>query len=730
MALNEKYIVSSDLESLFRDKDSGLPLANGKIFLYRDAARDQPKIVYQLSGDEPDYTYTSMGAVITLSSIGTVQNSGGDNEIIYWYPWTTDANGNEVLDLYYVVVTDQNGVEQFTREAWPNVTSANNPTDEPFNITNQIANPQFTNVFINEGFSSTFSVTGATETVFPVAPDWDLVLSGTGNVIISRVAIAGNENVITSPPYIMDLNISAGLTACYLRQRMKTNSGLWASTDDQSIYLSGCIVGRNENVGNSGVQIIYRPSSGNPDVIILDGLITSGSYSLQTGVTESAIPASADTNKGTDGYVDILVSFLASSHVRISSVQVVPTLTEAGADFIKYDTNSSNREEALQGDYYLPTLIRRPARSLLVGWDFPLNPSQFENPSNITTTARYIMDQTIAVTQAGTTGWSKDASTGALSLISGTTNNVTMVMQYLSAPQALKIIGTPLSVNIFGYRSTNSDDVTLRVYLLRGSSAASFPSLPAIPGTLNADGTFTVTAANWTEIPRSNLDTAKAIMPYIATAPELNDERFDISFNGWEITDAGQIADTNKFAIVITMVAPDASTNMLLNSVSLVASEVPARPALQTLAEVFTDCQYYFEKSYNMTVLPGTSTIQGAINYFQFVGSATPPPGSALIGRFFTAQYQTRKRISVTPVLYSIAGTTNFVTGILYDPTTVNTTGDIPVTAWTLYEGSDRNFIYNAANRNTGLLNGVGATIPLEAVIQFHYVADARLGIV
>ena len=185
MTLDARYFVTADLEEYFVDKDSGLPLAGGTISFYRDVSRSTPKTVYQLSGSPPDYTYTPLPNALTLSSVGTVQNAGGDNVVIYYFPYDDEGN----LDLYYISVKDSNGVEQFTREAWPNVTADSNPTQNDFAISNQISNSQFTQVFINEGQSTVYTVSSATNQVFAFAPDWDFVISGTGTVTVQRIAL-------------------------------------------------------------------------------------------------------------------------------------------------------------------------------------------------------------------------------------------------------------------------------------------------------------------------------------------------------------------------------------------------------------------------------------------------------------------------------------------------------------------------------------------------------------
>ena len=137
------------------------------------------------------------------------------------------------------------GVEQWTREGWPNINAGNDPTQDPFPVQNQLANSQFTRVLINEGITTTYNVSGASNQVFQFAPDWDFIISGTGSVQVSRTALAGNSNTITNPPYYITVVTSSGVTSCKLVQRMAVNSGLWSSNDDETVYLAGSVVAQS-----------------------------------------------------------------------------------------------------------------------------------------------------------------------------------------------------------------------------------------------------------------------------------------------------------------------------------------------------------------------------------------------------------------------------------------------------------------------------------------------------
>src|SRR5712671_2014084 len=189
MSLDPRYITDGPLEEGFLSKDSGLPLAGGTVTFYRDSSRITLKTVYELTGAPPNYSYVPLPNPITLSSIGVIQNAGGDNVVIYYYPWLADGI---TPDLYYVVVKDSNGVDQFTREAWPNSAAGESPgADTSLPVQNQISNPQFTQILINDvptltPSTTTFSVSAETKE-FELAPDWTFIISGTGDVTVERL---------------------------------------------------------------------------------------------------------------------------------------------------------------------------------------------------------------------------------------------------------------------------------------------------------------------------------------------------------------------------------------------------------------------------------------------------------------------------------------------------------------------------------------------------------------
>ncbi len=148
MSIPSGYISASDLQSLFRDKSSGLPLRGGVIYFWEDSARSVPKNVYVLSGTYPNYSFVSIGSVVTLTAAGTFSDNGNPaNDIApYYFPYDgTPSTTTNTINLYYVEAYSRggkvSGTIQFTRQAWPPNVAASNTAQTDF--TNYVPNGQF-----------------------------------------------------------------------------------------------------------------------------------------------------------------------------------------------------------------------------------------------------------------------------------------------------------------------------------------------------------------------------------------------------------------------------------------------------------------------------------------------------------------------------------------------------------------------------------------------------------
>jgi hypothetical protein len=137
MGLDPRYIPINSLQEYFVDKDSGFPLAAGKIYFWEDQARTIPKPVYQITGSPPNYTYSVLPNPVILSSVGTFADDSGNDIMGYYFPY--DISGN--LELYYVTVYSAGDVFQFSREGQPNLASTSTVND--VSLLNYIPNGQF-----------------------------------------------------------------------------------------------------------------------------------------------------------------------------------------------------------------------------------------------------------------------------------------------------------------------------------------------------------------------------------------------------------------------------------------------------------------------------------------------------------------------------------------------------------------------------------------------------------
>jgi hypothetical protein len=420
----------------------------------------------------------------------------------------------------------------------------------------------------------------------------------------------------------------------------------------------------------------------------------------------------------------------------------VPTTGSEVLDRVPFNQISANRDQSRMGDYYIPKLEQKPIKSMLTAWDFPLNPAQeLGDAVTVDGTPKYVWDQTIMQSLAAGVDVDRNTVTGGMTASNTVSEETFNMIQYLSGAEAKKILGKRLSVNVNAYKGTAGVSTTCRVYLFSGSSAAVFPDLTGgnTIGTLNAGGTFTLTEANWDEIPRSGLDTAKADLKTVITTDQINDG-VDFGFNGWQIVDAAKIDDTDKFAIVATFYSPTINTEVRVESISLVPGDIPTRPAPQTFETVLQECEYYWEKSYENADIPGTDTEKNLI----YKVNEVPALGTADTARvrpwFFSLEYRNIKVSGINTVtFYSKLGTVDYVSAravvrggaFPYPPgqDTGYVDSDDEVTIfWAPPETSTKLATYLPIT-TVNIYEAAGFSMIVAAIgMFFHYTVNARLG--
>jgi len=689
--LDARYVVTVSLEELFLDNATSAPLSYGSIEFWEDDNRTTPKLVYELSGAPPNYTYTALPNPINLSVAGTVTDSVGNNEAIYYYPY--DANGN--IQLYYVVVKNSFGVVQFTREGWPNTTSSSSPGSENANISNELSNPQFVDINFPQNNPLTINFTGSSTTTVAIAPKWDLVVSYTGNgsVIVTRNAIAGSSAYPGNPPYTLTVTAGSNVSSLYLRQRLYNNPNIFSPpVGGQNGYVAASVL----LAPSSNLTIQYQPNGLSAQTILAANNI-SGSYAESMATVQ--LTGASNPSTGDTGYVDILVVLPIVGSTTLSNLQVVGLDTDI--TMVGYEQNTANRQRDQLFNYYNPLLQAKPIPSYLIGWDFPLNPTQALGPtisasSAGANTSAQIWDQTVLFqsVNSGAAVSRSAAGNGALT-VTATAATQFALIQYLPQNTAREILNTSLSANIAAITASAGGLVgTISLWYTTGSlpSTAGNNSLVA---TLDANGHPATLHGTWVEVTRNGLGNAQFNVGSSSTT-NFN----DYGFSGWNLNGAAGADTATFFAIVVGFATLPITHTIDIGSISLVPGSIPTRPAPQSPDEVLRQCQRYYSSSFNAGVVPATAAgYLGTVETFS--------TGTIYTGGFFEFPVS----------MYAVPSIT------FYNPVNnnaqfyvVTAATDCNSTATTVI--GENGFGMTAVSANTGQNRNVGA-----------WSADARLGL-
>ena len=709
MALDPRYITAIDLSPYLVDKDSGAPLANGVVSFWQDAARTVPKLVYELSGAPPNYTYTALPNPIILSNTGTFQDSSGNNIAVYYFPYDSTAVDANV-QLYYITVTNSMGTEQFTREAWPNIVTNESQTLTQADISNALTNPQFATVLFNPSNSLTITTTGSGTLSTTIAPGWTLNLTtlGIGSVTVTRNSIAGSTAYPYNPPYTLTVAPGANITALTLSQRLYHNPSIWSP---QPGGTNGYIASSILLAPLSSAIIQYAPSTGAVQEL-LNSTNTLGTYQEFTNTIQLATASNTDSSNV--GYVDIIVSLPIGTTTTFSNVQIVGL--ETNEPNVVYDQTPVNRQMDYMFHYYNPLLQYKPIPSYLTGWDFPLNPAQFLGTSVATQAVGanksfYAWDQTI-VFQSINSGVSiSRGGNGEFVLTAATTGVQPAIIQYLDAAKAKEMLNSRMSSAIES-KTSNTTGIAATISLWYCTDA-SLPSVVAgtnnsIVATLNANGLPATVNGTWVQVPGNSLGAAQfTVTPNATTNFNLN------GFSGWDMQGASATQTANFFAIVVGFGAMNSGDTISINSVSIVPGDIPTRPAPQSANAVISDCKVYYEKSFNMSVVPAQAVGLGnGETYFcqpyRLRTSGPVPPYFA-----YYVTFQSLKRVVTSTIT-------------LYNPVNANAqmycvTGAVDATG-TVYGGIGQFGFYVQDDNQTSIFYG--------DTMAINWTADARLGIV
>ena len=580
---------------------------------------------------------------------------------------------------------------------------------------NLISNPQFVD-YILPDFQRV--ETGVTNTVVEIAPGWEFVGIGTGNYKIKRTEATSATEIPTNAPYYIEVETSGSWSNVYLRQRFNENGTIWAE-----IAVSTSVTAQSDSLSQISARLV---NSIGQEVEILEDTILTTTFNEFLGVAD--IPTSTNTDAPDVAYTEYRLVLPITGFVRLTSFQV--SAQDSVSFAVPFEQETVDRQRDHLFHYYQPLLADKPIPSLLVGWDFPLNPTQFGASHTLNGSANYIWDQLIMNRSAGSNFTIfRGSLRGDLNIQSTGTNSAFYMLQYLDGKEAKKIIYHDLSVNVEAFSSQfgGSANIDVRVYLFRGGAAAPIAILPASLGTVAPNGTFSLSQAGWTEIPRQGTTApAKGSLSTIDSKP-------DLKFSGWRISDPAQLTDTNKFAIVVTFAVPGTNTIVDVRSISLTPGLIPTRPAPQSEQEVLSECQYYFEKSYAPDTLVGTSTPVNQ-RFSLLTAIEELPSNNHLYLNSFYVSYSTKRVSNGLLTFWTPTGVVNEVqvglsqNGSYQPPAFGVNPAPLPVAGNWAIEGQGPNGVMmRCLNTFSSVL-----TIPLafrgEGILNYHFELDARLG--
>lgn len=662
-------------------------------------------------------------------------------------PWTSPiqflANGTLPIDIYWdptqfyrlefrqnvgpLPPSQSDPLIYLVPDYNPGNASATPIGGDGFTTENLISNPQFSNM----NFSNQYTLSSVTNPAsIEIGPGWFLDLSGTGTVVIERIPLNTALSNPTNAPYALHINLSTGSwTSAVLRQRFQQNGQNWQNKN-LSTSITGMIVG-------SSAPILVRldASNGQPLASILNTFITN-TFTELSGFAPVGTYANLDLPP--NAFIDYKVFLPSNGNVYLTSFQLIAS--DVAAAF-SYEQITVDREIDHLFHYYQPKIEYMPNPNYLVGWDFPLNPAQLNGATmaaqGIANQGYYTWDQTIIYQTSAASVNTARATNGGFQMTCAVAGQVA-VIQYLDQTQARKILSDRASVHMSLSGSGAAANLPGNVTLW-ATTDANLPALPAtFITTISPTGIpLTLSSVNWVQVPNIYQNTA-FITPGVSST---NAESNDINLNGWDLAGAAPANTATYFAIVVGFSAINIADVILINSISLCPGDIATRPAPQTQGEVLKECERYYEKSYASATFATAGVFPVNTTYNQLTATMNATFDAAglnqnILERAFGFSFRTLKRAPTTQTfptvtMYSpVTGNANVVSGTLSGGTTI--VADRAIARWSTPSIGDKNVSF--ATTSQGATGSTVATInaatPVVTYINYHYVADARLGVV
>jgi len=582
---------------------------------------------------------------------------------------------------------------------------------------NQISNGNFSQVNFTSTLSSSEPVLTITSAeTYDIAPGWQLVLTGAGTTTLTQRIYSGSGVMgqTASPNYALEI-ANAGWATAILRQRFKNNGAIFGGG---AVSMSALMRGVS---GSVTVSMVYFPSNlpGNSTTVVQPTVVGTGSYVIVTGTTN--LKDSNNSDLSTSAYVDMVINLPTTGSLDITDVQFVgqtdpipgfaaeaPISTVVPA--LQQETEERNIDHLFH--YYANDLILKPKKSLLAGWNFPLNPYQFITTTITTLVAQtaYVADQTIVHQEAASqvqTGKNVVGQRGnfVVKAVTAATTTRFALIQYIDsktiAPYWSYLLSSLARARIV---TTHNTQVRLKARLIY---RATLPSTigntePISAWPANSDPTF---SAGWTAL--SPLNDPAYVLPNAYDTDSTTNAYPGFAFDAFQLPDSTAAAMTLGI-VIYTMDNLDstaASEDYIeFDQISLVPGQFASDALPQTFNESLADCQYYYRKSYPQGVLPGTApNFSGASTT---ISTTTYGAGVSIYTERFPAMRATPSTAATySPQSGTIAKLYEVTAAADKDTATVNL--------------GDDGFMVQTA---TGIANA-------NDTLQWQYIADARLGV-
>lgn len=181
-----------------------------------------------------------------------------------------------------------------------------------FASSNQITNPQFALISLE----NPVTIGGTNPDPIEIAPGWTLLLSGTGSVTITRVALDNSNANPSNAPYAIRLTMNGWTNdSVMLRQRLEQNGMLWANK-----IVSTTLTARLQG---SPQSILADLVDSNNSVLgtVLPLTSINDAWNEYTG--HAQLPATTNPNTPPAAYIDYLLHLPSNIDIYLTSFQLV-----------------------------------------------------------------------------------------------------------------------------------------------------------------------------------------------------------------------------------------------------------------------------------------------------------------------------------------------------------------------------------------------------------------------